>query len=238
MALLEICMVKSELNNLIDEAFERRRRFGIYQGVRKFKHGEMFKNVWFTHSLKNQANIACESDLEKLLCMTMEFENAVKSYRPQPFKLKFDGFTYTPDFIVKLESGLYVIREAKRKAEAESSEYQEKFKVISHYCNSYGVEFEVFTESNINKSVQLKQNFLYHLMRGQQISAQDTEACFHILKNKNIKIALLNDVRDLIESLGFNAAALIRLIAIGLLHSNIEPRNVRHAYISVNGSEA
>ncbi|HEC75288.1 MAG TPA: hypothetical protein ENI26_13105 [Methylophaga aminisulfidivorans] len=228
-------MVKNELKQLIDEAYERPRRFGIYQGVRKFKHGEMFKNVWFMHSIKNRANIACESDLEKHLCMHMEFENAVESYRPQPFKLKFDDFSYTPDFLVKCKNGLYKIREAKRLAEAESSKYKEKFEVVTQYCNKHGVDFEIFTEADISKKVLITQNFVYHLMRGKPVSPADMEACYQALKKQDIKTAKLLDVRDFVESLGFDSIVIIQLIAQGILKSNIAPHSVKNAYVSMIG---
>lgn len=230
-------MVKYELKQLINEAYRRQRRFGIYQGVRKFKHGEMFKNVWFMHSMKNRANIACESDLEKHLCMHMEFENAVESYRPQPFKLKFDDFSYTPDFLVKCKTGLYKIREAKRLAEAESSEYKEKFEVVTQYCNEHGVDFEIFTETDIPKKVLIKQSFLYHLMRGKPVNPANMKACYQALKKQDIKTAKLSDVRDYLESLGFDSYVIIQPIARGILESNIAPHFVKNAYVSLIGGD-
>lgn len=230
-------MVKNELRQLIDEAYQRPRRFGIYQGVRKFKHGEMFKNVWFMHSIKNRANIACESNLKKHLCMHMEFENAVESYRPQPFKLKFNDFSYTPDFLVKCKTGLYKIREAKRLAEAESSEYKEKFEVVTQYCKEHGVDFELFTEADIPKKVLIKQNFLYHLMRGKPVCPDNKKACYQALKKQDIKTAKLSDVRHYVESLGFDPVVIIQLIAQGILESNIAPHFVKNAYVSMNGGD-
>ena len=230
-------MVKNELKQLIEEAYARRRKFGIYQGVRKFTHGEMCKNVWFMHSIKNQANIACESDLEKQLCMSMEFEKNVQSYRPQPFKLKFDDFSYTPDFIVKCESGLYKIREAKRQSEAESSKYKEKFEEVTHYCAQHGVDFEIFTENDIHKSVLKTQSFLYHLMRGKTVNPKTVQACYQALQKHNIKTARLSEVRRFVESLGFESVVIIQLISRGLLTSNLAPHSLKNAYVSLVGGD-
>lgn len=228
-------MVKNELLTLIDEAFERPRSFGIYQGVRKFKHGQLFKNVWFVNSIKNDANIACESDLEKKLCLHMEFENNVMSYRPQPFKIKLQGFSYTPDFIVKLDSGLYTIREAKRRHEANSDFYQHRFTVIREFCQSHGVMFEVFTDEDLESSTLKRHEFLYHCMRGSKPSMKLIQNCYRALLHAEFKITTISHAQKLVESLGFNANLIVHLIARGFLESNICEQLGNDSYVALKG---
>jgi hypothetical protein len=234
---MEIFMVTNELIRLIDEAYERPRHFGIYQGVRKFKHGQLFKNVWFCHSIKNQANIACESDLEKQLCMCMEFEEDVLTYRPQPFKMVFPGFSYTPDFIVLLKSGLYEIREAKRECEAKARLYQDRFDLVREHCLLQGVSFKVFTETNLHKASMRKRDFLYHLMRGTSATEQELEDCYKTLFRIQFKTAPFIELKELVKSLGFNPGLIIHLIARNLLISNLDFNTGNNAYVTFPGGQ-
>lgn len=228
-------MVKNELLKLIEEAFDRPRMYGIYQGVRKFKHGQLLKNVWFVNSIKNDANIACESDLEKKLCLHMEFEKKVVSYRPQPFKIKLQDFSYTPDFIVKLDSGLYSIREAKRLHEANSDFYQDRFTLIRAFCERHGVMFEVFTDEDLENSTLKRHEFLYHCLRGSKPSMTLIKNCYLALIRTGFQISTIRESHKLVESLGFNSNLVVHLIAKGFLESNICERLGSDSYVSLKG---
>lgn len=232
-------METNALKHQIDIAFERERLYGLQQGIRKFKHGEMYKNVWFVHSIKNNANIACESDIEKQLCMNMEFEEAIRRYRPQPFKLKFADFSYTPDFIVEFHNGLYAVREAKRRAEAESNHYKERFEIIRQYCEANGVSFEVFTDNDLSKTDSNNRDFLYHLIRGSAVDEQAIHDCLSFLHKSNIEPTPLSVVRKFVAEQGFNPDVITHLIVRGSLISNLSQETGMNAYVSLrkNGGE-
>jgi hypothetical protein len=216
-------------NNLIKQiqkAFSKEKEHGTYHGVRKFKHGQLLKNVWFVHSYKNNANIACESDIEKKLCLYTEFEPNVIAYRPQPLKMYVDDFAYTPDFVVKLKSGLYCIREAKRESEALSKHYKDRFKLISEYCKKFGVDFQVYTDVQLKQALTQSHELIYHFARGIKVSKQALDDCFQLLNQHSITKSTIGDLQEWVENTGFDKHILFPMILQGMLsldyHSKID----------------
>ncbi len=230
-------MVNNKLLALIYEAFKRPRTYGVYQGVRKFKHGQLCNNVWFTHSIKNNANIACESDLEKKLCLYMEFENEVEKYRPQPFKLSLDDFTYTPDFVVQLDSGLFEIREVKRRLEAESKHYKDRFFVIRKYCEQLGVSFRVFTEEELLTESLKSKSLIYHLLRGTSANDSQIETCYEALVDSQIQTTTLAHIQTLVVNLGFPPTHALHMVAKGYLECTITPALGINSKVVLGGGE-
>ncbi|RII26339.1 MAG: heteromeric transposase endonuclease subunit TnsA [Geobacter sp.] len=107
-------------------------------------------------SIKNGRSIAYESKLERDFFLMLEFDRAVVGYEEQPFHIlgTFDGkkFKYTPDCLVSYAAGQpLLIAEVKflKELEEKADEFRPKFDRAEDYARQNGMEFRVFTESDI-----------------------------------------------------------------------------------------
>lgn len=67
------------------------------------KHRSKFTINFYSHL--NNCHMWCESFLEMNYALTLEFDEAVKSYATQPEYFNVYGKRYTPDFLVEYQSG-------------------------------------------------------------------------------------------------------------------------------------
>ena len=100
------------------------------------------------YSHKNNRLLDFESQLEKKCYLTLEFDESVVSYEPQPLKIG----NYVPDILAIRENEKPLLIEVKYSDEAENPDekLKRKFDVLSAYCDKNDMEFSVFTEKRIN----------------------------------------------------------------------------------------
>jgi hypothetical protein len=113
------------------------------------------KVVGFLPSVKNNRQVAWESQLEKKACLLFEFSPIVVSYREQPvtISLSNDGRIrkYTPDFELRLTTGQRVYVEVKPSGKLANVELKTKLRNIDTYWKQHGCYFIVITDEELNQ---------------------------------------------------------------------------------------
>jgi hypothetical protein len=111
------------------------------------------RNLYYYASFKNRVPIACESQLEFRACALFEFSPAVKSYKEQPFKVRFmlEGkyVSYTPDFQLEGIADRPLVIEVKPYRFLAEPENKERFIKASAAINKEGYDFAILTEHEI-----------------------------------------------------------------------------------------
>lgn len=162
--------------------------------VRKIKKSYISCTGYFA-SFKNKTQIAFESTLERDFYMFLEFEKNVLKYEEQPMQINYEYTDkkkrrYTPDTLVTYEDGTQKLFEVKYANELESNvELQEKIKILKeHIKEKYNMDFEVFTDNDIDKQYLENLKFLYKFAFIPS-SNEKTEVILQILQsNENIEV--------------------------------------------------
>ena len=168
--------------------------YNLNMSVRKIKKSYISCTGYFA-SYKNKTQIAFESTLERDFYMFLEFEKNVLKYEEQPMQINYeytDGKKrrYTPDTLVTYKDNTQKLFEVKYANELENNpELQEKIKILKkHIQEKYNIDFEIFTDEDINKQYLENLKFLYKFAFIPP-SNEKTEAILQILQsNENIEI--------------------------------------------------
>lgn len=116
------------------------------------------KVVGFMPSVKNNRQVAWESQLEKKACLLFEFSPIVVSYREQPITISFPsgGYIrkYTPDFELQLNTGQYIYVEVKPASKLADDELRVKLCDIDTFWRQHGCYFIVITDDELNQPIR------------------------------------------------------------------------------------
>jgi hypothetical protein len=168
--------------------------YNLNMSVRKIKKSYISCTGYFA-SYKNKTQIAFESTLERDFYMFLEFEKNVLKYEEQPMQINYeytDGKKrrYTPDTLVTYKDNTQKLFEVKYANELENNPaLQEKIKILKkHIQEKYNIDFEIFTDEDINKQYLENLKFLYKFAFIPP-SNEKTEVILQILQsNENIEI--------------------------------------------------
>lgn len=141
--------------------------YTLNMSVRQIKKSYISCTGYFA-SYKNKSQIAFESVLERDFYMILEFNNNVVSYEEQPLSIQYDYIDgnkrrYTPDTLVTYKNNLQILYEVKYANEIRNNEkLQEKIAYLKKYLSEkYQLDFEIFTDEDINKDYLENLKFLY-----------------------------------------------------------------------------
>lgn len=113
------------------------------------------KVVGFLPSVKNNRQVAWESQLEKKACLLFEFSPIVVSYREQPVTISFPSGgcirKYTPDFELKLNTGQLIYVEVKPVNKLSDHNLMDKLRDIDTFWQKHGCFFIVTTDEELNQ---------------------------------------------------------------------------------------
>ena len=116
------------------------------------------KVVGFLPSVKNNRQVAWESQLEKKACLLFEFSPIVARYREQPITIGFPSGgcirKYTPDFELHLNTGQRIYVEVKPASKLADDELKTKFRAIDAFWQQHGCYFIVITDEELNQPVR------------------------------------------------------------------------------------
>ncbi len=114
--------------------------------------------VGYYPSVKNNRQIAWESQLEKKACNLFEYSSVVKRYREQPRTVyvpnQGEVRRYTPDFELTLTSGELVYVEIKPVKKLNNQKLKERLQDISRWFEEYGYHFIVITDEELNQPIR------------------------------------------------------------------------------------
>lgn len=140
--------------------------YNLNMSVRKIKKSYLSCTGYFA-SYKNHSQISFESVLERDLFMLLEFDSNVVSYEEQPIQIYYPYYDkkrrYTPDILVSYQDGTKKLIEVKYTSEfSKKPELIEKFDILkSFFLKNHDLNFEVFTEKQINTQYLENLKFLY-----------------------------------------------------------------------------
>ena len=119
-------------------------------------------------SVKNNRSIGFESTLERDFYLGLEFDPTIKSYEEQPIRLTgtIDGkkVVYVPDCLITYSDGKpKVLAEVKRAEEIANGAtgLLMRLELARQYAEEQGIEFKVFTESEIQSPSLGTRRFIY-----------------------------------------------------------------------------
>lgn len=130
----------------------------------------------FVSSIKLRKEIQFESSLERDFIFLQEFNEGVKGFLEQPFRIKLNEqystintISYTPDFIIEYfdKNKPVEIVEVKYSNDSQlrNNDYIKKLSFVKKYCSSIGYKFRVYTEIDIrvlNETYLSNIKFLFH----------------------------------------------------------------------------
>ncbi len=124
------------------------------------------KNINKFSSRKCNRIMQVESCLEYDACFHFEFANQVTAFKEQPlgFKYECNGklHSYTPDFLVRMNTGEEIFYEVKPYNKTLSNEFQVTFSAIQSASLDLGKKLELITDKQIRQAPLLNNLKLLH----------------------------------------------------------------------------
>ena len=121
--------------------------------ARKIGRGRPGVHIVQFPSEKNQRVIPVEGRLEADMCLLLEFDPAIKSYRSQPLTVRLEDehglFNHTPDFEVQPTGGRAFLLEVKPHARASQSFRAQRIEVARQHFLGMDLEYVLRTERHI-----------------------------------------------------------------------------------------
>lgn len=178
-------------------------------------------------SLKMNAVIWWESQLERDYIYLLEIDPEVLSYGEQPFTISYTDKgkprRYTPDFVVTRPKKTQVV-EVKPSNQAQTEKNLNLFRKIAPICTANNQEFVVVTELRIRVQPRLNNIKLLYKYARVPLSLSNYLDCLQYFHSTE-PIRLLNAERDLKER-GINRSLLLRLLWCGFLVTDLmQPLN-------------
>ncbi len=173
-------VINRSVNNLdLESLLNKESLKGVLQGNRKLWKGVTGKRIVFFPSIKNNAQMPCESRLEAANCIDLEFNNEVRSYRTQPFTIKLNKKdTYTPDTLHIDHLGSLTVREVKFSGALQCNELRIRLAKINSIFLKHGISFVVLTEKQLQTSPHVEnRKFLYRCSHLHFHDFQLNQAC-------------------------------------------------------------
>jgi len=141
--------IRSQLSQVADLTEEKSRRLTT---------GRYGKHVTAFPSQKNSQMIMCETLLEAEFCIHLERTESISRYYAQPFTINFFSpkFSYTPDFLVNLQDGSFLIYELKASLAAADPRKSARLATILENLALCDIYFECVTESQLSPRIQTR----------------------------------------------------------------------------------
>ena len=115
-------------------------------------------------SLKTNIKMRHRSSYEKKIMMSLDLDPEVKTYKYEPFALKYtETNRYYPDFLIEYVNGSKILLEAKGWVENEEK-FKLKNEAAQKYCDENNIKFEIWKKDEVqsyykqfyNKNIGLK----------------------------------------------------------------------------------
>lgn len=150
-------------------------------------------------SKKTGAIIPWESQIERDFLFHLEFDHSVLSYRSQAIKIEFNFqgkvTSHFPDIQVVRPNNQIDYYEVKPAHVTESSEFQEKTKIITEHLARQGHGYSVVTDKDIRVEPKFGNLKLLYRYLNVEISPDDEKTILDLL-NKQMPIHAFSDLLD------------------------------------------
>lgn len=190
--------------------------------TRKITNTRSLKVIGKFPSLKMNASIWWESQLERDYIYLLEIDTDAVAYCEQPFTIAYDSQNrrkkYTPDFLVERRCSKQVI-EVKPKSKVESFVKSDRFLGITNFCSSNGLEFAVVTEETIRVQPRLDNiKLLYRYARVDLPWSIYTDCLDYFQK---VKISTILEIERSLRVRGVTQSSLLKLLWNGFLLADL-----------------
>lgn len=182
---------------------------GSFKGIRHLRKGAKGKRIVYFPSVMNAGSMQCESRLEADHAMAVEREHRVTRYRCQPFRIYFDGWSYTPDVLLSRSDGSISVREIKVLGKLEDPDLRVRLAIVQLALGRFGLPFEVRTEKN-NALPTEETQLIYNRMNKAPSIALLTEACTAAMKEADVW--RFTTLYRHLQALGFRTGSIERLL--------------------------
>jgi hypothetical protein len=180
--------------------------------MRKIKKSHISVTGYFS-SYKNKRQINFESKLEHDFYLLLEFDETVKSYIEQPFKVYYiyqdKKRRYTPDTLVNYVDGTQKVFEVKPIFKIQNdAELQEKIELQKQKIKEEkNLELFIFTDANIDRiymdNIKIIYNFVF-IKENKEI--QDK------IRNELLKLNVSLSIKELLDRLTSNQSDRLKYI--------------------------
>lgn len=185
-------------------------------------------------SVKNNRSIGFESLLEKILFLSLEFDDTVETYREQPRIIIIKNGKpqkYDVDCFIKrykktnLKDALIEVKYL-NEFEKNKDIYEKKFAAAEIRCKEIGVEFKFLTELNFNETYISNIDFLYRFILHPSEDKYD-DIIIDKLKDKKISaLELVNLIMKFQSEYQRVSNNIWKLVARNILKTDLENEKV------------
>ena len=185
-------------------------------------------------SVKNNRSIGFESLLEKILFLSLEFDDTVETYREQPRIMIIKNGKpqkYDVDCFIKrykktnLKDALIEVKYL-NEFEKNKDIYEKKFTAAEIRCKEIGVEFKFLTELNFNEIYISNIDFLYRFILHPSEDKYD-DIILDVLKDKKISaLELANLIMKSQSEYQRVSNNIWKLVARNILKTDLENEKV------------
>jgi hypothetical protein len=164
-------------------------------------------------SFKNQCICYCESYLEFCYLFWLEFLPVVARYQVQPAKFHFlwNGALryYTPDTLIRLDSGKLIADDAKHSYFANNPKNADLYIFLRAQFNKRGIGFKITTEEKIQRQPALTN--LKSIYQKSLFQLETRESDF-VIDRLNARQHAYAELRGICNSKGINPASVENLM--------------------------
>ena len=180
--------------------------------TRKIKKSHISVTGYFS-SYKNKRQINFESKLEHDFYLLLEFDETVKSYREQPFKVYYiyqdKKRRYTPDTLVNYVDGIQKVFEVKPIFKIQNDvELQEKIELQKQKIKEEkNLELCIFTDANIDRIYMDNIKIIYNL-----VFIKENKEIQDKIRNELLKLNVPLPIKELLDKLTSNQSDRLKYI--------------------------
>lgn len=161
--------------------------------ARNIRRGRFGRNTVYFPSIKNNAQVVCESALEADYCIWLEWDRDVKAFYPQPYTFRWTDqqqkMCYTPDFYVTHINSPNHFTEVKADFEKTTNKFKHTLESFITHPEHQNIRLKFADTSKIVQPVRLKNlKYLYH--RLQRITYWEIGCLREFLLHCNDKLTL------------------------------------------------
>ena len=180
--------------------------------TRKIKKSHISVTGYFS-SYKNKRQINFESKLEHDFYLLLEFDETVKSYIEQPFKVYYiyqdKKRRYTPDTLVNYIDGIQKVFEVKPLFKIQNDvELQEKIELQKQKIKEEkNLELCIFTDANIDRIYMDNIKIIYNL-----VFIKENKEIQDKIRNELLKLNVPLPIKELLDKLTSNQSDRLKYI--------------------------
>ena len=180
--------------------------------MRKIRKSHISVTGYFS-SYKNKRQINFESKLEHDFYLLLEFDETIKSYQEQPFKVYYiyqdKKRRYTPDTLVNYIDGIQKVFEVKPIFKIQNDvELQEKIELQKQKIKEEkNLELCIYTDENINRIYMDNIKIIYNLA-----FIKENKEIQDRIKNKLLKLNIPLPIKELLDKLTSNQSDRLKYI--------------------------